>query len=134
MELPVISAADGNFPKAPTNPTRFQPTEGEILEKPWKYVGYDGYSKFLASDDDFMVFRRFGTLNTRIALVLQDKVSVLEEKLVALDTRYSQKEMDDFHNGTLRDELPDREIVIDDIVVALHKYSKCGTNDDAAFG
>jgi hypothetical protein len=129
--MAVLSTEDGVCTEAATNQTPPRPREREILEKPWKYVGYDGYSKFLASDDDFMVFRRFGNLNTRIALVLQDKVSVLEESLVALDARYSQKAMSDLNNGTIRDELPDRQSVIDDIVVALHKYSKRGTDDES---
>jgi len=30
----------------------------ELDEKPWKYVGYRGYTEFLVSDNDFLVFRR----------------------------------------------------------------------------
>lgn len=63
----------------------------DVWDQPWKYTGYKKYSWFLASDDHFMIFRRFGTLNARIILALQDELSVAEEKLKKLDEDYSSK-------------------------------------------
>jgi hypothetical protein len=31
------------------------PTEREIQLKPWKFIGCPGYSRFIASDDDFFI-------------------------------------------------------------------------------
>jgi len=39
----------------------------------------------MASDSAFMVVRRFGALNTRIALSLQDEIVQLEQELDDID-------------------------------------------------
>ncbi|TDZ67894.1 hypothetical protein CTRI78_v002716 [Colletotrichum trifolii] len=62
-----------------------KPTEDEVHRKPWKHIGYKGYSEFVSSEDDFFLLRRFDTLNTRVALALQDEVSQLEEELGEFD-------------------------------------------------
>ena len=49
----------------PGHSPRQQPTEEEILQKPWKYVGYDGYASFLASDDDHFL-RSVGDIALRV--------------------------------------------------------------------
>jgi hypothetical protein len=52
------------------------------------HVGPNGYPKlarFLDSDDNFMVYRRFGFLQTRLLLETQDQLRVLEERLDKLD-------------------------------------------------
>lgn len=123
METPhSLNAFSLPIPKS--NDHEPQPTETEILQKPWKYVGYDGYSKFIASDSDFFILRRFSTLNVRIALALQDDVSYLEEKLTALDEKYSKKSHDDVNNSTLRsDQKEDRKAIVWDITQKLSKYS-----------
>ncbi|CEJ82518.1 hypothetical protein VHEMI02578 [[Torrubiella] hemipterigena] len=69
-----------------------EPSEEEIQRKPWKFVGYKGYTNFISTDDSLFILRRFNSLNIRVALALQDEVSVLEEKLNILDKRYSRKE------------------------------------------
>lgn len=105
-----------------------EPTETDMQEKPWKYVGYRGYSEFISSDDDLFILRRFGVLNTRIALSLQDKVCELEQKLSRLDKKYSSKTADDFNNATRRDDLPDRAELIDEITTVLTQYSESLTS------
>lgn len=77
-------------------------TQHDVWDQPRKYTGYKKYSWFLASDDDFMIFRRFGTLNARIILALQDELSVAEEKLKKLDEDYSSKSAPRLHNGSFR--------------------------------
>jgi hypothetical protein len=74
-------------------------TQKEADQKPWKFIGYKGYSEFIASDNDFFILRRFGPASARVALRLQDKVAVLVEQLRDLDKQYSLREADDIHNG-----------------------------------
>ena len=47
---------------------------------PWKYEGYKAFSAWIASEDDFFVFRRFGALNANTILWMQDRISQTEEK------------------------------------------------------
>lgn len=104
-----------------------EPTEEDIQQKPWKYVGYRGYSEFISSDDDLFILRRFSVLNTRIALSLQDKVSELEKRLSRLDKKYGSKTSADFNNATLRNDLPDRAELLDEIATTLTRYSESHT-------
>ena len=99
-------------------------TEEEIEAKPWKYIGYKGYADFISSENDFYIVRRFGSLNTRIALALQDQVSVLEEQLNELDKEYSRRDAQDLHNGSFRDDREDRTTLVEVICEKLMKYSK----------
>jgi hypothetical protein len=43
----------------------------EVQAKPWKYIGYPTFSKWMASDADFFVLRRFDDLNVRVILHMQ---------------------------------------------------------------
>lgn len=100
------------------------PSPEELARKPWKYIGYKGYSEFLASENDFYIFRKFEILNSRIALALQDQVFILEEELEELDVRYSSTSATDVNNGSFRDDQPDREELLEKIHDKLTKYSK----------
>ncbi|KAH7010319.1 hypothetical protein EDB80DRAFT_714779 [Ilyonectria destructans] len=101
------------------------PTEEEILQKPWKFIGYRGYAKFISSEDDFFILRRFDTLNTRIALALQDEICELEEELSELDIAYSRRDCDDLSNGTFRDDdVEERRTLIGEIAKKLFKYNE----------
>src|ERR1700709_880850 len=91
------------------------PTGDEIARKPWKYSGYKGYSEFLASETDFCIFRKFEVLNTRIALSLQDELSVLEADLDDLDKGYSRKNAGDINNGSFRNDREDRAELVSKI-------------------
>lgn len=102
-----------------------EPSQDEIDRKPWKYVGYQAFSRFVSSDNDFFVLRRFGALSARVLLRLQDQLTQIEEDLEALETHHRQKEVPDVHNGTFREEtLKDREKLIGDAQRLLRKYSK----------
>ncbi|EEU45428.1 uncharacterized protein NECHADRAFT_80333 [Fusarium vanettenii 77-13-4] len=100
------------------------PSEEEINLKPWKFIGYKGYAEFISSDDDWFILRRFGTLNIRVALALQDEVSVLEEKLKKLDATYSQRGAPDRHNGRLRGDVEERRALIELLSDKLYKYTQ----------
>jgi hypothetical protein len=99
-------------------------TQREVDDKPWKYIGYEGYSNFLASETDFLAFRRFGVVSTRIILRLQDRVVILQEKLEKLDRQFNRREAEDIHNGSFRQEDKEREQVLDELQIALSEYSK----------
>jgi hypothetical protein len=100
-------------------------TEFDVYDQPWKYTGYRKYSWFLASDDDFLIFRRFGTLNARIILAMQDDISVAEAKLQALDDEASLKSAPRRHNGSFRrEENQERKALITEIKEKLKEYSK----------
>jgi len=98
-------------------------TKQEIDRKPWKYIGYRGYSNFIASDCDFYVLQRFASLNTHVALALQDQVSILEAELDELDTAYSPRDAEDLHNGSTRMDRADRIKLVNRIADNIMKYS-----------
>jgi hypothetical protein len=60
-----------------------QPEEYE--RKQWKYEGYPGFAKWMASSDDFFLIRRFGWLNTRVLLMMQDEIVQKEDRLRSID-------------------------------------------------
>ncbi len=98
-------------------------TQQEVDQKPWKYIGYKGYCEFIASENDFFVVRRFSAVSVRIALRLQDQVTILEDRLKELDKAYSRKDADDVNSGTLRDEADDRLKVLDELKEKLVEFS-----------
>jgi Family of unknown function (DUF6594) len=100
-------------------------TEFDVYDQPWKYKGYKHYSWFLASDDDFLIFRRFGTLNARVILAMQDGISAAEAKLKALDDEASLKNAPRRHNGSFRrEEDQERKALITEIKEKLKEYSR----------
>ncbi|KAI0539624.1 hypothetical protein GGR58DRAFT_463552 [Xylaria digitata] len=101
-----------------------EPWPEEIQKQPWKYVGYRRYSELLSSDSDLLIFRRFGALNARVGLLLQDKISLLEEKLVDMDKEYSRRDADPINNGSLRDDIDERSALLNEVAYHLDKYNK----------
>ena len=99
-------------------------SQDEVDEKPWKYIGYRGYSEFVASENDFFMLRRFGAVSTRVALMLQDQVVVLEDELRELDRKYSGREAVGVNNGTFRDDEKDRLNVLEKLRLKLVEYSR----------
>jgi hypothetical protein len=98
--------------------------------KPWKEIGYRGFSAFLASDNDFLVFRRFGAINARLLLYLQDEIAVLEQDLEHLEILHSQDSAIDIHNGSFRQEtLPQRKKLLDTLLVKVKEYSTLSPTD-----
>ena len=101
-------------------------TPEEIELKEWKYTGYQHYSKFIASDNDFLVFRRFPVLNARVSLTLQDEIVLLEHELSMLDRASSAKGTPDTHNGSFRLDpgIAWANLLRDTIYHKLKEYSK----------
>jgi len=67
-------------------------TDKEKFEKAWKYEGYKEFGKWMASDDDFFVFRRFESLNATTIAYLQYRISELERNLEEIHTANEQQE------------------------------------------
>ncbi|OBT76054.1 hypothetical protein VF21_03538 [Pseudogymnoascus sp. 05NY08] len=106
-----------------------EPTEQEIADNPWKYVGYPQFSRWVASDQAWFITRRFSTLNARVILLLQDRIVELEDQLNALDEVYSLPrniigDEDRTHNGSFRiDRESQRTTVLDNLSKALGQYN-----------
>ncbi|KAE8153234.1 hypothetical protein BDV25DRAFT_137140 [Aspergillus avenaceus] len=85
-------------------------TQIDVDEKPWKYIGYHAYSRFLAFDSDFYCFRRLEQLNTRVIVALQNQLAQIEESLDEIDKLCSRREAPDVHNGTFRNDTQDDRV------------------------
>ncbi|KAF2692121.1 hypothetical protein K458DRAFT_398458 [Lentithecium fluviatile CBS 122367] len=91
--------------------------------KQWKYVGYRGFSAFLASDNDLLVLRRFSKLATRSLLALQDELVELEDQLETLEDQLMQSAGPNMHHGSFRQETQDvRVALVEEIQSKLRVY------------
>ena len=105
--------------------TSWEPSRIEIDQKPWKYLGYQSFSKFVASDNDFFILRRFGALSAQVILALQDELSCLERDLEDIEKRQREKDAPDVHNGSFREETQlDRRKLLLDARPLLREYSR----------
>lgn len=80
----------------------------------------------MASDQALFVVRRFGTLNTRVVLAMQDEIAQLEEKLDFMDREYSRRAISqEVDNGTFRsDPFKDRnDLVMNILPEKLARYN-----------
>jgi hypothetical protein len=107
------------------------PTE-ELLDHPWKYLGYRIFSRWASSEKAFLIVRQFSTLNARIILSLQDDISLLEEQLDVIERSLSRYSNEDHHNGSFRRDIHvDRKIILEKIYIALKKYSELCSSTSA---
>ena len=75
----------------------------------------------MGSDDDFFVIRKFGALNARVILRMQDQISELSEQLDAEDAFCRQNK---WHAGDRRaDPSVERQRLLDEITRLLERYS-----------
>src|SRR4051794_23349873 len=69
-------------------------------------AGYEAFSNWMRSDQDFAIYRRFGTLHTRAILYYQNEIHRLENELDELDKRsYDSKRLSivpDLENSSKR--------------------------------
>jgi hypothetical protein len=100
-----------------------EPSEEDIQLQPWRYIGYRGYAKFIASDTDLFVLRRFASLSARAALSLQHELVVLEKELDALDDFYAAQDVPSVDSGCFEEEQEDRDMLLRLIGEKLRRYS-----------
>lgn len=78
--------------------------------------------KWIASDDDFFVLRRFGELGARVLLRMQDRIVKLEEDLQRLDHMCQENGS---NNGTFRyDPVWERQRLLDELTSRLEQYRR----------
>lgn len=80
----------------------------------------------MASDDAFLIVRRFGNLNARIALSLQDDIVLLEQQLDNLEKGLSRPTVSkDIDNSSFRKDVfkERRKIIKEDLPKKLMEYS-----------
>lgn len=110
---------------APIPPGR-EYTQEEADAVPWKFIGYRVFSRWLATNQSFLIVRKFSAANTRVILWLQDQVADLEEQLAEIDDYCARRGTGEFDNGTFRnDPRDDRRKVIEQLQVKLNEYSMC---------
>jgi hypothetical protein len=98
----------------------------------WKYVGYPGFSRFMASSNDCLALRKFTSLNVRVLLKLQNTVVELERRLDEMDNFTMDLPPDEGGCASFRlDANSPREELIDEIDAALDKYSQYAVEIDA---
>lgn len=94
------------------------------LPKRWKDVGYPAYSRLVGSDKELLLLRRFNTLNARVILGLQDRLSELEQELDVMENGYRTGN-DDINNGSFRcDTQEDRTKLLKKIKDKVKEYSR----------
>ncbi|KAF2635322.1 hypothetical protein P280DRAFT_411735 [Massarina eburnea CBS 473.64] len=115
----VTSLLKAPAPKAPV-PSRFT--------MPWKYDGYQSFTAWMASEDDFFLFRRFDTLNARTILWMQDRIIQIEE---FLQQKHKEAE-DDIEKKGLRNDsfrfdhhcMKERQEKMKELSVLLRDYNQ----------
>jgi hypothetical protein len=102
-------------------------TAEQAQENPRKYIGYRVFSRWMASDQAFFNLRRFGTLNTRVLLSMQDEIVELEDRINFMDEEYSRRDYtEEVDNGTFRDDPfgDRRELITKILPEKLARYSE----------
>jgi hypothetical protein len=111
-----------SFNDDPENDRRNNPSTA-----PWKFTGYRIFSRWMATDNAFLILRRFGNLNARIALSMQDDIVQLEEKLDAIEKILCSKDQDwRLNNGSFREDpiSARRELIKKELPQKLAEYSQ----------
>ncbi|KAF2831562.1 hypothetical protein CC86DRAFT_140805 [Ophiobolus disseminans] len=75
--------------------TTLTPSTTSPKRRPYKEDGYQAFSKWMASDDDFFVFRRFESLNANTILWMQFRISELEAKLEGIHEEIKESKVSD---------------------------------------
>ena len=91
----------------------------------WKYKGYPAFSEWMASSNDFFLLRRFGALNARVILLMQDRISRLEQDIDKIDQEVRDSSNPAARNDSFRlDQGSKREYLLDLLIPKLKEYSE----------
>lgn len=92
--------------------------------KPWRDEGYPAFSSWMVSSEDFLVLRRFDQVNTRILLLMQDRIARLEDDLLKIDATARQSPDELADSSSLRDDpQTERLIVLERLTSEVKAYS-----------
>lgn len=123
VDIPMTTIA----PPLPPPKTPYPDYDSHEAERvPWKYSGYRVFSRWVASDQAWFIVRRFGALNTRVILALQDEIVQLDQSLDEIDEELSRKAIDDStNNGSFRYDPSNRrrDLILNTLPKKLLKYS-----------
>lgn len=86
--------------------------------------GYPELSTFVDSSEHFMVYRRFGYLQSRVLLDKQDRLRLLEETLDEFDASNEDSAVSRLANDYTKDKIEERNQLLHEIDVVLLDYSK----------
>lgn len=83
----------------------------------------------MSSHDDFLMVRKFDRLGTRVILLMQHKIALLEEELEAEDIKCTAEQGD---NGTIDgDPSPRRQEIMKEVLWRLEHYRESRWLDHA---
>lgn len=103
-------------------------TSQEKRDSAWRYEGYQAFTKWMASDDDFFVFRRFESLNAQVLLWMQDRIVRMENKLQDIHKLVEGSDRSlKLTNGSFRTDetnLREREEIMRELSATMHHYSE----------
>jgi hypothetical protein len=107
------------------------PTTSASNEPAYKAQGYQAFSKWMASDNDFFVFRRFESLNANTILWMQYRIAELEARLEQLHKEVETSEKShNLRNSSFKwDETwrPERTVIMGELSGLLLQYSECNS-------
>jgi hypothetical protein len=97
-------------------------------KQPYKTEGYQAFSKWMASDDDFFVLRKFEALNAATILWMQHRISELEHRLQQIHKSIEEsKDSDNLKNSSFKWDaqyMPERTGIMCELSGLLLQYSK----------
>ncbi|KAF2019875.1 hypothetical protein BU24DRAFT_128329 [Aaosphaeria arxii CBS 175.79] len=115
-----------NIPKPPDTSIYPTPDATAKRKKAWKYEGYQEFSKWMASDDDFFVIRRFQSLNAHVILYMQNRIVKIEERLEQIHANNENTE-GQRNNGSFSWDMknePERDRLMCELTTVLHHYNQ----------
>lgn len=95
--------------------------------KAHEYEGYDEFSKWMASDDDCFIIRRFEKLNARVILYMQERISQIEQRLIQIHEGNAHPSNEKRRNDSIRWDArneQERDRLMRDLTGLLHHYNQ----------
>jgi hypothetical protein len=125
---PPSPKASITLPAPSTSTYNLSVTEEQKRKQAWKYQGYDELSKWMASENDFFIFRRFESLNAETILYLQYRITQLEKNLKDIHANIANSDIKEMKkNSSFKwDEQcqQDRSQIMTELSYLLLHYSK----------
>jgi hypothetical protein len=128
MPAPASPTITSQTLSAPATASVRPPIDDQMRrDNPWKYDGYKAFSEWMASENDFFLFRRFESLNANTILYLQHRISGLENRLHEIHRTVEESTEEKWKNSSLgwdANHMPERLQIMDELSCLLLHYSK----------